>query len=227
MLHYLSPFFRPFRDPNGSCWDRQSEQAKEMVALLFQLLSTQLYHRLWQACWQWGSSLFAPSLLVPLLMVTICQISPKPAREKCRAAPAPLPQLSGGVRSRSSHSAQSSQGCTLRPLQRRFWKTFSHIKISTWPLTSGDVMRSFFFPSFSSARTTSAASCLSFPINVFSWTRCLSETLFWCINIMTIGSRLSKFAWFGVCSKRDQQERRKTCTFCPQCASSRGVHWGI
>lgn len=141
--------FRPFRDPNGSCWDRQSEQAKEMVALLFQLLSTQLYHRLWQACWQWGSSLFASSLLVPLLMVTICQISPEPACEKCRAAPAPLPQLSGAVRSWSSHSSWFSQGRTLRPLQRQFCKTLSHIRISTWPLTAGDVWR-IFPPSFAS-----------------------------------------------------------------------------
>lgn len=152
--------FRPFRDPNGSCWDRQSEQTKEMVALLFQLLSTQLYHRLWQACWQWGSFLFASSLLVPLLMVTICQISPEPACEKCRAAPAPLPQLSGAVRSWSSHSSWFSQGQTLRPLQRRFCKTLSHIRISTWPLTAGDVWR-IFFPLL-------CLRFLSYPLNVFS-----------------------------------------------------------
>lgn len=54
-LHFET--WRHARDQEGSCWDRRSEQAKEMVAPLGVLLSKQFYHMLWQAFWQWAPSL--------------------------------------------------------------------------------------------------------------------------------------------------------------------------
>lgn len=53
-LHFETQ--RTPRDQEGSCWDRRSEQTEEMETLLVVLLSMQLYHRLWQASWQWDSS---------------------------------------------------------------------------------------------------------------------------------------------------------------------------
>lgn len=55
-LHFATQ--RPIRDQEGSCWDRRSEQAQEMVALLGVLLSTQF---LSQAL----TSLLAVSLFMP------------------------------------------------------------------------------------------------------------------------------------------------------------------
>lgn len=62
-LHFQT--WKTTSDHEGSCWDRRSEQPQEMVARLVVLLSVQLFHRLWQAFWQWNSPFcpFPPSLI--------------------------------------------------------------------------------------------------------------------------------------------------------------------